>query len=193
MPLEVMTKLPSELGTAARDSDEMVGMELAAMVPKPDRPYSPKVVKALAETLASVLQAIGIEGVEVEEYGGPVAQLEPDDVRFLAMIAAMAQDYGKPIPIELSDIRGDRELTVITAHLKGLANDPRFKAFLEVDQEAAGPLAEGMRAESSPEVEVEGVMEEDVMEEGDEEEGEVEIEVKKKRPSPDALFRSRMR
>jgi hypothetical protein len=189
MPLEVMAKLPSELGTAARDSDEMVGLELAAMVPKPDRPYSPKVVKALAETLASVLRTIGIEGVEVEEYGGPVAQLEPDDVRFLAMIAAMAQDYGKPIPIELSDIRGDRELTVITAHLKGLANDPRFKAFLEVDQEAAGPLAEGMRAESSPEVEVEGMMEE----EGDEEEGEVEIEVKKKRPSPDALFRSRMR
>lgn len=190
MPLEVMTKLPGELSKAARDSDEMVGMELAAMVPKPDRPYSPKVVKALAETLKAVLEAVGIEGVEVEEYTGPVAQLEPDDVRFLAMVAAMAQDYGKPIPVELSDIKGDKELTVITAHLKGLANDPRFKAFLEVDQEQAEPLAEEMAMEKRGEVEVEGMMEEGEGEEG--EEGEVEIEVKKK-PSPDALFRSRMR
>jgi hypothetical protein len=190
MPLEVMSKLPSELGAAARDSDEMVGLELAAMVPKPDRPYSPKVVKALAETLASVLQAIGIEGVEVEEYTGPVAQLEPDDVRFLAMVAAMAQDYGKPIPVELTDIRGDKELTVITAHLKGLANDPRFKAFLEVDQEAAEPLAEEMAMERNGEVEVEGMLEEGEEEEGDDEEEVVQV---KKRASPDALFRSRMR
>lgn len=188
MPLEVMTKLPSELSAAARGGDEMVGMEIAAKVPKPDRPYSPKVVKALAETLKAVLEAIGIEGVEVEDYAGPVAELEPDDVRFLAMVAAMAQDYGKPIPVELQDIKGDKELTVITAHLKGLAADPRFKAFLEVDQEQAEPLAEEMRMDRLGEVEVEGSMEEG---EGEDEE-EVEIEVKK-RPSPDALFRSRMR
>jgi len=190
MPLEVMTKLPAELSAAARGGDEMVGMEIAAKVPKPDRPYSPKVVKALAETLKSVLEAIGIEGVEVEDYAGagPVAELEPDDVRFLAMVAAMAQDYGKPIPVELQDIKGDKELTVITAHLKGLAADPRFKAFLEVDQEQAEPLAEEMRMDRLGEVEVEGSMEEG---EGEDEE-EVEVEVKK-RPSPDALFRSRMR
>lgn len=175
MPLKFgnTTDVPAELKMETDAMDESVGEELASLTPPPERPYSPKVMNALAGAIASVLGAMGIEA-EVETYTEPVPQLDPDEVRFLAMLTAAAADYGKPLPVTPDKIRGDNDLTAITAALKVLAKDPGFKDFLS--------QSEG----------------EDMGEDGTE----VEVEVKAK-PAPggkpgnpgseDDLFMSRMR
>lgn len=191
MPLKFGAKMkdvPADLMNAAGKADEAVGAELSALVPAPEKPYSPKVVQALATAVAKLLSQVGIEGVEVEAYTAPVPQLDPDDVRFLAMLAQMAADYGQPLPVSLDSIRGDNELTAITAHLSGLASDPGFKAFLDEDQAMAEDLAGGM----GPDEELDAAMEG----EGEGEEVEVEVKVpagKGKGKGSDDLFASRMR
>jgi hypothetical protein len=51
------------------------------------------------------------------------------------MMAAAASDYGKPFPVELEDIKGDAELTAITAALTQLAGDKAFAEFLDAPAE----------------------------------------------------------
>jgi len=75
--------------------------------------------------------------LEPESYTEPAARLDPDVVRFLAMYAAAAEDYGQPLPVALDMIRGDRELTAITAHLMKLAKDAKFAAFLDAPADEA--------------------------------------------------------
>jgi hypothetical protein len=70
-----------------------------------------------------------------EAYSEPVAQMDSDVARFLAMMAAAASDYGKPFPVELEDIKGDSELTAITAALTQLASDKGFAEFLDAPAE----------------------------------------------------------
>lgn len=193
MPLKFGAKMkgdmPPDLMAATEQADAAVGDELAGLVPPPEKPYSPRVVTALAQAVAKLLAQVGIEGVEVETYTGPVPSLEPDDVRFLAMLAQMAADYGQPLPVGLGQIRGDSELTAITAHLTGLASDPGFKAFLDEDQAMGEELAQGL----GPDDELDAAMD------GEGEEVEVEVKVpagKGKAPGKgkgDDLFMSRMR
>jgi hypothetical protein len=45
-----------------------------------------------------------------ETYSGPVEAMDADVARFLAMMSAAASDYGKPLPVDLEDIKGDSEL-----------------------------------------------------------------------------------
>jgi hypothetical protein len=61
--------------------------------------------------------------------------MDADVARFLAMMATAASDYGKPFPVELEDIKGDSELTAITAALTQLAADKAFAEFLDAPVE----------------------------------------------------------
>lgn len=197
MPLKFGAKMtgdmPPDLMAATEQADAAVGDELAGLVPPPEKPYSPRVVTALAQSVAKLLSQVGIEGVEVETYTGPVASLEPDDVRFLAMLAQMAADYGQPLPVGLGQIRGDSELTAITAHLTGLAGDPGFKAFLDEDAAMGEELSKGM----GPDEELDAAMGGEGEDEGEEVEVEVKVPAGKgKGPGKgkgDDLFMSRMR
>jgi hypothetical protein len=58
-------------------------------------------------------------------------------VRFLAMFEQAAEDYGQPLPVALDQIKGDRELTAITAHLMKLAQDSGFSDFLDSPMDEA--------------------------------------------------------
>ena len=89
------------------------------------------------------------------EYDGPTEAMDPEMVRFLAMIGAAADEYGKPLPVALEDIKGDRELTAITAAIKGLLSDPEFQAFLEQEIPDAEPDTELPDMGGEDEVEVE--------------------------------------
>jgi hypothetical protein len=131
MPLKFgkMMDVPEELKMETDAMDESVGEELASMTPPPERPFSPKVMTALASAISAVLGAMGIEA-EVETYTEPVPQLDPDEVRFLAMLTAAAADYGKPLPVTPDKIRSDSDLTAITAALRELAKDSGFADFL---------------------------------------------------------------
>jgi hypothetical protein len=72
----------------------------------------------------------GIEA-ELEEYTEPSVRLDDDVARFLMMMSTAAEDYGKPFPVQVSELKGDKELTLVTAHLMELAADEDFKRFLE--------------------------------------------------------------
>ena len=86
-----------------------------------------------------------------------VLELEPDLVRFLSMLYAAADDFGKPFPVELSDVRRDADLTAITAHLVGLSKDKEFEAFLDApaDGEPEGELDVDINIEAPDGEEVE--------------------------------------
>jgi hypothetical protein len=79
--------------------------------------------------------------VEAEKYSGPVEALDPDMVRFLGMVSAAAEDFGKPLPIRLEEIRDEAALTRITAALRDLAADEDFREFLNGEAEAE-PMTE---------------------------------------------------
>jgi hypothetical protein len=53
------------------------------------------------------------------------------------MFAQAAEDYGQPFPVALDMIKGDRELTAITAHLMKLAKDAKFAEFLDQPMDEA--------------------------------------------------------
>jgi hypothetical protein len=103
----------------------------------PDKPYSPKVVTALAQAIAAAAKVMGLD-LKPAPYKEPVMELEPEVVRFLAMMDAAAKDYGSPLPVSLDAIKGDRELTAITAALMQLAKDRDFKDFLNMPIEEEG-------------------------------------------------------
>lgn len=132
MPLAPdMPSMPDDLRMAAEASDSELEMSLAGLIPTPDKPYSPKVVTALAKAIAAAAKIMGLD-LKPEPYNEPVMELEPDMVRFLAMMDAAAKDYGSPLPVSLEMVKGDRELTAITAALMELAKDRDFKDFLNM-------------------------------------------------------------
>jgi hypothetical protein len=139
--------LPPDLAAAAGAADAAVGDVVAGLIPKPERPYSPRVATSLAAAIAAVMAAMGVE-MTPQPYTGPVEEFGPDEARFLAMLEAAAADYGKPLPIALADIKGDAELTAITAALQQLAKDQAFVAFLDEgadegeDENPEGPEVE---------------------------------------------------
>jgi hypothetical protein len=95
-----------------------------------------KTLNALARAVADAARVMELD-VEPVEYTEPAARLEPELVRMLSMLAAAADDYGQPLPVRLEDIRGDRELTAITAALIRLAKDEDFKRFLDMPADGA--------------------------------------------------------
>lgn len=138
MPLSAdMPSVPEDLRKAAEASDAEVELMLVDLIPTPDKPYSPKVVSALANAIAAAAKVMGLD-LKPSPYKEPVMELEPDMVRFLAMMDAAAKDYGSPLPVPLDQIKGDKELTVIAAHLMGLAKDRDFKDFLNMPIEEEG-------------------------------------------------------
>jgi hypothetical protein len=151
MPLETtMGAMPADLEAAAMAADTAVGDTIASLIPRPERPYSPRVATSLAKAIAKVMAALGVE-MTAEEYTGPVEEFSPDEARFLAMLEAAAADYGKPLPIKLADIKGDAELTAITAALSALADDADFMAFLD----EGGGEEGAMEKPEGPEIEIE--------------------------------------
>jgi len=133
MPLDIgasRAPLPPEFEELAGEEDEIIGETLMVVVPPPDKPYSKKVLTALAMAIADVAGMMGLD-LGAGEYDGPTEAMDPEMVRFLAMIGAAAEEYGKPLPVALEQIKGDSELTAITAAIKGLLSDPEFQAFLE--------------------------------------------------------------
>ncbi len=135
-----MNDMPEDLLMASQSADDMIGDELASMIEPFDRPISPKVMDALAKAIGAAAKVMGMDIVP-EKYTAPVSELEPDLVRFLAMMDAASADYGKPFPIALDAIRDESAITAITAHLMDLASDEKFEAFLDMD-EAEAPEAD---------------------------------------------------
>lgn len=138
MPLyeRMNSEMPAELARAAADTDAAVADELGALIPPPESPYNVKTLNALASAVADAARVMELD-VEPVEYTEPAARLEPELVRMLSMLAAAADDYGQPLPVRLEDIRGDRELTAITAALIRLAKDEDFKRFLDMPADGA--------------------------------------------------------
>jgi hypothetical protein len=136
MPLMIATEapqgMPGDLAALAEEQDAVIGDEMAALVPRPERPYSAKVYTALTKPLRSS-QGDGA-GPHTRELQRTVEEMDADVARFLAMMAAAADDYGKPFPVELGDIKGDSELTAITAALLP-GKDKGFAEFLDAPAE----------------------------------------------------------
>lgn len=135
MPMMMNPDMPPDLLAAAQATDDAVGDELAALIPPPASPYNAKVLTALARAIAEAAKVMDMD-LEPIEYNEPAARLDPEVVRMLAMLAAAAKDYGQPFPVELEAIKGDGELTAITAHLMKLAADDGFRKFLDQPAEA---------------------------------------------------------
>ena len=134
MPIDFPSRPPSdmprELADLARDRDELVDAELDEMIPTAERPYNVRTLDALARAVQRVAKMFGIEA-ELEEYTEPSVRLDDDLARFLFMLEAAAGDYGAAFPVKVSELKGDKELTLVTAHLMELAADEDFKRFLE--------------------------------------------------------------
>jgi hypothetical protein len=155
MPIKskMMSDAPPALLEVADERDALVDEQVDAIIPPAEQPFNVKVLDALADVIGALSGLMGIE-VEVERYTEPTTTLDPDVARFLFMLDKAAADYGKPLPIKLDAIKGDNELTTITAHLKRLAADAAFKDFLmgeddeedDVDVEVEVKRAGGDRA-----------------------------------------------
>jgi len=130
--------MPAEMADLAAAQDDLIADEAADLIPPPSSPFNAKVLTALSKALASVGKAMGLD-LTPESYSEPEARLAPEVARFLMMMAAAAEDYGQPLPVALDAIKGDKELTAITAHLMRLAKDKDFSAFLDApaDEERA--------------------------------------------------------
>lgn len=145
--------IPPQFEELAASEDDIVGESLAFVVPVPEKPYKAAVMTGLGRAIAQVAKLLGLELGE-GEYTEDVDAMDPNMVRFLAMLSQAAEEYGAPLPVALEDIRGDQELTAITAALMALAQDRDFRDFLaqvEPDEEAPTELPD----EEDEEVEVE--------------------------------------
>lgn len=145
--------MPAEMADLAAAQDNLIADEAADLIPPPSSPFNAKVLTALSKALASVGKAMGLD-LTPESYSEPEARLAPEVARFLMMMAAAAEDYGQPLPVALDAIKGDKELTAITAHLMRLAKDKDFSAFLDAP-------ADEERAEVRIEVSPDGMEEEE--------------------------------
>lgn len=149
MPLPGGPAIPQDLLDAAEGQDAVIGDAFAEVIPTPERPYSIKVFNALLRALREASAVVGVE-VELEDVTDAVTEMSPDEARMLAMLDAASRDYGAPFPVALDAIKGDAELTAITAHLMRLAADEEFKAFLDTeteDVELEDEAAEGKQME----------------------------------------------
>lgn len=152
MPLTAKTpKMPDDLAMSTAEADDMMGAELSMAMPKPDRPYSGKVVTNLAKAVAELVGLMGVELVP-EPYPGAVEALGEDEVRFLSMLEAAAAEYGQPFPMPLSAIKGDTELTALTAYLVQLAADQGFADFLNEGVDTDAEQEEGGMEEEEEEM-----------------------------------------
>ena len=152
MPLTAKTpKMPDDLAMSTAEADDMMGAELSMAMPKPDRPYSGKVVTNLAKAVAELVGLMGVELVP-EPYPGAVEALGEDEVRFLSMLEAAAAEYGQPFQMPLSAIKGDAELTALTAYLVQLAADQGFADFLNEGVDTDAEQEEGGMEEEEEEM-----------------------------------------
>lgn len=126
--------MPAELADLAEAQDDLIAAEAADLIPPPSSPFNAKVLTSLSKALAAVAKVMGLD-LTPESYSEPEARLAPEVARFLMMMAAAAEDYGQPLPVALDAIKGDKELTAITAHLMRLAKDKDFAAFLDAPVE----------------------------------------------------------
>ncbi len=140
-PKNMPDDMPAELMAAADERDAMVDEQLDGIIPAADSPYNVKVLTSMAEAVQAIASLMGID-VEVEQYNEATTRLDDDVARFLFMASKAAEDYGKPFPVKLEDIKGDNELTSITAHMKMLAADEDFKKFLQGEAEPEGAEVE---------------------------------------------------
>jgi len=134
--------LPPQFEELAASEDDIVGESLAVVVPVPERPYKAAVMTGLARAITQVATLLGLDLGE-GEYTEDVEAMDPEMIRFLAVLSQAADEYGAPLPVKLEDIRGDQELTAITAALMALARDRDFRDFLaqvEPDEEAPTEL-----------------------------------------------------
>ena len=128
--------MPEEIRKPAAEDDEMIGAEVVALIPRPQRPYRPKVVAALASALSALSDTFGME-MEMGEIGAEaVAELPADIARSIGMVVQAATDYGNPPPVALEEITDDAGLTVLTSWLSGLAGDEEFAAWLMEEDDA---------------------------------------------------------
>jgi hypothetical protein len=137
-----MNDVPEDLLAAAQETDAAIGDELAALIPPFEKPINIKVMDALAKAVASAAKVMGMDIVP-EKYTEPVTEFEPDLVRFLAMLGAAAEDYGKPLPPPDS-LRTEQDITALTAAIMELAKDKGFVEFLDMPAEGEdeGPEVE---------------------------------------------------
>ena len=137
MPLMIASApqgMPADLAAIAEEQDNLIGQEMAGLVPIPARPYRAKVYTALTKAIRKAAEVMGL-ALTPERYTDDVDEMDADVARFLAMMATAASDYGKPFPVELEEIKGDAELTAITAALTQLAADKAFAEFLDAPVE----------------------------------------------------------
>ena len=134
MPITAVTEIPPDLADAAEDRDLLMDEAAEALIPPARTPYNAKALEALASAVQSIASLMGVE-IEVAPYDGPEVQLDPDIQRFLMMMDSAARDYGKPFPVALEELRSDKELTAITAHLMALADDAAFAEYLSAEEE----------------------------------------------------------
>jgi len=126
---------PDEIREPAEKADEMIGAEVASLIPRPARPYAPKAVAALASALAGLSEIFGME-MEMGEVGAEaVAEMPADMARSLGMVVQAATDYGNPPPVALEEITDDTGLTLLTSWLSSLAEDEAFAAWLMEDDD----------------------------------------------------------
>jgi hypothetical protein len=126
--------LPPQFEELATDENDIVGESLAVVVPVPEKPYKAGVVTALGRAISQVAQMLGLD-LGDGEYSEDVDAMDPEMVRFLAVLGQAAEEFGS--------IKGDNELTAITAALMTLARDRDFRDFLaqvEPDEEAPTDL-----------------------------------------------------
>jgi len=128
MPIKMKGDYPEEIEGVGAERDAMMNDAMDGVMPMMDKPLNAKVLNALGKAINAVSKIMGIE-VEVEQYD-EATTLDDDVARFLMMMSTAAEDYGKPFPVTLDEIKGDTEITAITAHLINLARDPKFKQFL---------------------------------------------------------------
>ena len=148
-PKNMPADMPDELMAAADERDAMVDEQIDSIIPTVDNPFNIKVLAAMSEAIGSIASLMGIE-VEIEAYDEPTTRIDDDVARFLFMASKAAEDYGKPFPVKLEDIKGDNELTTITAHLKMLAGDSGFKEFLMGEDDEGGETEVEIRVDAQP-------------------------------------------
>ena len=137
--------IPEELEDIGAERDALMADAAEAIIPAAETAYNVKAMEALSASLKAIADLLGVELV-IEAYTEPSTTLDPQVQQFLLMISQAADDYGQPLPIALEELKGDTELTTITAHLVELAKDEAFAEFLagepeegEVEIEISGP------------------------------------------------------
>tara|TARA_R110000824_G_scaffold198789_1_gene382832 strand:+ start:51 stop:509 length:459 start_codon:yes stop_codon:yes gene_type:complete len=143
--------LPPEAAQLAQDQNARMEEGLSEAVTPPERPYAPSVVSGLSKAVAAIVGLMGGDYAAVS-YDAPVAELDPELVRFLVMISKAASDYGQPFPVDLDALRTDRDVALLAGFIEAFVTDRDFKDFLEADE---------------PDVEEEVPMEEEVEEDFD--------------------------